>query len=149
MPNLQRNDEELALLREAARVLPGGTLGNLRLDDDYAFIVREGRGSHIWDVSGNEYVDFLLGSGPMVLGHAHPAVVSAVREQTGTLMHGMGDVPPSGPRLDLLERLCALAPWGEARAVLASTGSEAIEIALKTAQVATGRPGCQLRNPAG
>jgi 4-aminobutyrate aminotransferase-like enzyme len=53
----------------------------------------------------------------------------------------MGDVHPSGIRVRLLERLCALSPWPSARAVLASTGSEAVEIALKTAQLATGKPG--------
>ena len=75
-----RSDEERKLLRAAARVLPGGSLGNHRLDDDNAFVVREGRGSRIWDFSGNEYIDYLLGSGPMVLGHAHPAVIEAAEE---------------------------------------------------------------------
>jgi 4-aminobutyrate aminotransferase/(S)-3-amino-2-methylpropionate transaminase len=110
-------------------------------DDGWPIFWQEARGANVRDVDGNVYIDLTSAFGVALLGHAHPAVVSAVREQTGTLMHGMGDVHPSGPRLDLLERLCALAPWGEARAVLASTGSEAIEIALKTAQVATGRPG--------
>ncbi len=75
-----RTPEERDLLARAARVLPGGSLGNLRLADDYDFIVKEGHGSHIWDVSGNEYIDYLLGSGPMVLGHSHPAVLNAVEE---------------------------------------------------------------------
>ncbi|MEX2598454.1 MAG: aminotransferase class III-fold pyridoxal phosphate-dependent enzyme, partial [Dehalococcoidia bacterium] len=72
--------EEQKFLERAARALPGGSLGNVKMDDDYAFVVREGHGSHIWDVSGNEYIDYLLGSGPMVLGHAHPAVVKAAEE---------------------------------------------------------------------
>ena len=65
-----RTPLERRLLEKAAQYLPGGNTGNMT--------VREGRGSHIWDVSGNEYVDWLMGSGPMVLGHAHPAVVQAV-----------------------------------------------------------------------
>ena len=78
--SLRRTDDERELLSRAARVLPGGTLGNVRLDDGYAFVVREGRGSKIWDISGNEYIDYLLGSGPMVLGHAHPTVIAAAEE---------------------------------------------------------------------
>jgi glutamate-1-semialdehyde 2,1-aminomutase len=74
----KRTSLEGALLAKAARYLPGGNLGNLSLQDDLDFLVKEGRGSHIWDVSGNEYVDWLMGSGPMILGHAHPAVVEAV-----------------------------------------------------------------------
>ncbi len=109
--------------------------------DGWPIFWQEARGANVRDVDGNVYVDLTSAFGVALLGHTHPAVVAAVREQSGTLMHGMGDIHPSGPKLDLLERLCALAPWSEARAVLASTGSEAIEIALKTAQLATGRPG--------
>jgi len=76
MPN--RTPLEKELLEKAAQYLPGGNTGNLTVRDDLNFLVREGRGSHIFDVSGNEYVDWLMGSGPMVLGHAHPAVVEAV-----------------------------------------------------------------------
>jgi 4-aminobutyrate aminotransferase-like enzyme len=111
------------------------------IDDGWPIFWREARGANVRDVDENVYIDLSSAFGVALLGHAHPAVVSAVREQSGTLMHGMGDVHPSGHKLDLLERLCALTPWNEARAVLASTGSEAVEIALKTAQVATGRPG--------
>ena len=73
-----RKPLERRLLEKATQYLPGGTLGNMTVREDLRFLVREGRGSHIWDVSGNEYVDWLMGSGPMVLGHAHPAVIEAV-----------------------------------------------------------------------
>jgi glutamate-1-semialdehyde 2,1-aminomutase len=76
--SIQRSSGERELLEKAARYLPGGHLGNLSLQADHDFLVREGRGAKVWDVSGNEYVDWLMGSGPMVLGHAHPAVVEAV-----------------------------------------------------------------------
>lgn len=65
------------IFEEAARVLPGGTFGNV----DAGVIIREGKGSHVWDVNGKKYIDFLIGSGPMLLGHAHPAVTAAVAEQ--------------------------------------------------------------------
>ena len=75
-----RSLQEKELLEKAARYLPGGGSGNTNFPESVNFLAREGRGSHIWDVSGNEYVDWLMGSGPMVLGHAHPAVVDAVTE---------------------------------------------------------------------
>ncbi|MDE2842930.1 MAG: aminotransferase class III-fold pyridoxal phosphate-dependent enzyme [Chloroflexota bacterium] len=78
-----RSSRERELLEKAARYLPGGGSGNTNFPDSVNFLAREGRGSHIWDVSGNEYVDWLMGSGPMVLGHAHPAVVEAVTEAVG------------------------------------------------------------------
>ena len=74
----QRSPQERRLLEKAAQYLPGGYTGNMKLSDDLNFLVREGKGSRIWDVSGNEYIDWLMGSGPMVLGHAHPSVVEAV-----------------------------------------------------------------------
>ena len=70
--------EEALLLQKATKFLPEGSLGNVALDPDHSFIVKRGSGSRIWDVSGNEYIDYLMGSGPMVLGHAHPSVVQAV-----------------------------------------------------------------------
>ena len=78
-----RSLRERELLEKAARYLPGGGSGNTNFPDSVNFLVRDGRGSRIWDVSGNEYVDWLMGSGPMVLGHAHPAVVEAVTEAVG------------------------------------------------------------------
>ena len=73
-----RTQLEIDLLEKASQYLPGGNTGNLTVRDDLNFLVREGRGSHLYDVSGNEYVDWLMGSGPMILGHAHPAVTEAV-----------------------------------------------------------------------
>jgi glutamate-1-semialdehyde 2,1-aminomutase len=77
MVELPRSDKELALVAMARRVLPGGSFGNLSSD----IIIAGGTGGRVCDVSGNEYVDFLLGSGPMFIGHAHPDVVAAVQAQ--------------------------------------------------------------------
>jgi 4-aminobutyrate aminotransferase/(S)-3-amino-2-methylpropionate transaminase len=99
-------------------------------------------GANVWDVDGNRFVDLGAGFGVANAGHAHPRVVAAVRQQSGELLHGMGDVHPSALKVELLERLAALFPGGApARAVLGSSGSDAVEIALKTAQLATGRAG--------
>jgi 4-aminobutyrate aminotransferase/(S)-3-amino-2-methylpropionate transaminase len=101
----------------------------------------EARGCNVRDADGNVYLDLTGAFGVALLGHGHPGVVEAARAQAGCLVHGMGDVHPPGIKVRLMERLAAIAPWPDARTVLSSTGSEAVETALKTAQVATGRPG--------
>lgn len=99
-------------------------------------------GANVVDVDGNRFVDLGGGFGVANVGHAHPKVVAAVREQAGTLMHGMGDVHPAAVKVSLLEALAARYPGGgPARAVLTSSGSDAVETALKTALLATGRAG--------
>ena len=70
-------NETEGLVRTARRVLPGGSLGNM----DGDAIIARGRGGRVWDTEGREYVDFLLGSGPMLVGHAHPAVTVAAQAQ--------------------------------------------------------------------
>ena len=84
-PNLL-GDPTNELIEQARRVLPGGTFGNLPAE----VILKEGRGGHIYDEAGKEYVDFLLGSGPMFIGHAHPEVTAAVQAQVplGTTFFG-------------------------------------------------------------
>jgi glutamate-1-semialdehyde 2,1-aminomutase len=72
-----QGEAELALVELARRLLPAGGLGNLNSDT----IIAKGHAGRVWDVSGREYVDFLLGSGPMLVGHAHPEVTEAVLAQ--------------------------------------------------------------------
>jgi len=57
------------LVEQAKRVLPGGSFGNMPAE----VVLKEGKGGRIWDEAGREYVDYLLGSGPMFVGHAHPS----------------------------------------------------------------------------
>jgi len=100
------------------------------------------RGANVWDVDGNRFVDLSGAFGVANAGHAHPRVVAAVAAQADRLLHGMGDVHPSAVKVELLEALVARFPGGvEARAVLGSSGSDAVEAALKTALLATGRAG--------
>ena len=98
-------------------------------------------GSLVWDADGNRYLDFSAGFGAAAVGHAHPRVVAAAQEQVARLPHGFGDVHPHAPRVLLAERLAALAPFPDARVVFAQSGAEAVELALKTALLATGKPG--------
>src|SRR3954451_17856493 len=69
------------LIDEARRGVPGGSFGNMPAE----VVIRAGKGGRVWDEHGKEYVDFLLGSGPMFIGHAHPEVTAAVQSQ---LAHG-------------------------------------------------------------
>jgi glutamate-1-semialdehyde 2,1-aminomutase len=84
--SVQTIDPTADLVAEAKKVLPGGSFGNMPAE----VILREGKGGHIWDEAGREYVDYLLGSGPMFIGHAHPDVTAAIQEQVplGTTYFG-------------------------------------------------------------
>ena len=84
--------------------------------------------------------DLTAAFGVAAAGHRHPVIEDAIRLQSEALLHAMGDVHPSEVRVELLERLAALGPPGS-RVVLGTSGSEAVEIALKTATLYTDRPG--------
>lgn len=99
------------------------------------------RGANVLDLDGNRFIDLAAGFGAAAVGHANPQVVAAVRAQARVLLHGFGDVHGQLPRVALAERLCRLAPVDQPQVYFAVTGSEAVEIALKTALLATGRPG--------
>ena len=99
------------------------------------------RGANVWDADGNRFVDLTSGFGVALIGHAHPAVTHAVAEQADTLLHGMGDVFPNAPRIRLMERLAARAPGDLSQCLLGANGSDAVEAALKTAALHSGRPG--------
>ena len=93
------------------------------------------------DADGNRYVDLTSGFGVAFVGHRHPELVDAVKRQADRLLHALGDLHPSDVKIELLERLCALAPWPEARALLSLSGADAVTTALKTAVMATGKAG--------
>ena len=99
------------------------------------------RGANVRDADGNVYVDCTAGFGVAGAGHANPRIVAAVRRQAGVLLHGLGDVHPNAPRLALAERLSRLLPGKENQAMFATSGSEAVELALKTAAKFTGKHG--------
>ncbi|HEX5758365.1 MAG TPA: aspartate aminotransferase family protein [Thermoanaerobaculia bacterium] len=101
----------------------------------------EARGANVLDVDGNRYLDLTSGFGVAAVGHRHPRVVAAVRAQAARLLHGLGDVHAHPLRVELAERLGALAPVDDPRVFFAVSGAEAVEIAVKTAVAATGRAG--------
>ena len=105
-------------------------MGNVRFSDDYAFVVREGKGSRIWDVSGNEYVDYILGSGPMVVGHAHPKVMAAAEE---ALRKGTTFFTQNEYSIELAERIIDAVACAE-QVRYTSTGTEATYYCLRVAR---------------
>ena len=121
-----RSDEEQSLIDLAQRVLPAGSFGNLAGD----IVIREGKGGRIWDVSGNEYVDFLLGSGPMFIGHGHPDVVAAVAEQ---IQRGFTFFAGNEYGIRLAAELVEAVPCAE-QVRFTSSGTEADAYALRLAR---------------
>ena len=111
------------------------------LSDEFPIFWRKARGSNVWDVDGNRFVDLSAGFAVAGAGHRNPRVVTALRHQIARLLHGMGDVHPPEIKVRLLERIAAISPFPDTRVILANTGAEAIEAALKTARLRTGRPG--------
>ena len=101
----------------------------------------EARGANVRDVDGNIYIDLTSAFGVAAVGHTHPRVVAAVREQAGRLLHGLGDVHAHPLRIELAARLARLAPVDDPQVFFSISGAEAVEIALKTALATTGRPG--------
>ena len=127
----QRSAHETELVELAKRVLPAGGFGNVGSD----IVIERGQGGRVWDVSGNEYVDFLLGSGPMFLGHNHPEVTEAVLAQVprGTTFFANNE---HGIRL-AAEIVDAMACAEQVRFV--SSGSEADMYAMRLARAYRGR----------
>lgn len=126
MPPHAQSDHERDLIARAKRVLPGGTFGNVAGD----IVIREGRGGRVWDESGNEYVDFLLGSGPMLVGHAHPEVIAAVEAQ---IPHGTTFFANNRHGIELAEAIVAAVPCAE-QVRFVSSGTEADAYAMRAAR---------------
>jgi 4-aminobutyrate aminotransferase/(S)-3-amino-2-methylpropionate transaminase len=107
---------------------------------DFPIFWESAHGALVTDVDGNQFIDFGSAFGVATTGHANPAVTTAIAEQAARLPHAMGDVHPSDVKLKLLEKLIGMVPVDDARVYLASSGSEAVEFALKTAMLATHDP---------
>ena len=135
MSRQKRTAEEEAILAKAAKYLPGGSTGNIFFKPEDALIIKESLGSKVWDYSGNEYIDFLLGSGPMLVGHSHPDVVAAVMEVIGK---GSTYFATGGAAVELAEEIVNAVPCAE-QVKFISSGSEATYFAMKAARAFRGR----------
>jgi len=116
-------------------VFPGGALGSFTLPEGQEFVATRGEGARLYDTAGKAYVDYVLSSGPMILGHAHPAVSAAVHRQVdrGSTFYTTNDVA-----VRLAEKIIEATGWAE-MLKFCSSGSEATFYALRLARAATGR----------
>ncbi|GAA1511751.1 glutamate-1-semialdehyde 2,1-aminomutase [Kribbella lupini] len=121
-------------------VVPGGAHTYAKGEDQYpagmAPVITHGRGAHVWDADGNEYVEYGSGLRSVSLGHAHPRVVEAVRRQ---LELGSNFVRPSVIELEAAERFLGTVRTAE-MVKFAKSGSDATTAAVKLARAVTGRP---------
>jgi putrescine aminotransferase len=136
---MQQDPEKLAgeTLEQYRRFMNPGLASLLRFMGLDA-VEWEGEGAVVRDAAGNEYLDFLGGYGAFNLGHRHPAVVAAVREQLDRLPLS-SKILLSKPAADLAQLLCEVGPPGLERVFFCNSGAEAIEGSLKLARAATGR----------
>jgi 4-aminobutyrate aminotransferase-like enzyme len=107
---------------------------------DYPIAWASAHGAIVTDADGNRYIDLTGAFGVAALGHTNGAVTAAIAAQAQRLVHGMGDVHPTDVKAQLLARLAAIAPGDCSKTYFGSNGADAIEFALKTALLATGRP---------
>jgi glutamate-1-semialdehyde 2,1-aminomutase len=126
---------ERALLDKANKYLPGGVVTDFGASPDPELVVERAFGATLYDVSGNKYIDYLLGAGVQILGHAHPAVVRAVSER---LACGAAYYALNEPAILLAEELCRVVPCAE-MVKFWNSGSEATSHAMRLARAFTGR----------
>ncbi|HEV8634377.1 MAG TPA: aspartate aminotransferase family protein [Chloroflexota bacterium] len=123
------------LRRRAKAVFAGGSPFMYDLPDEVNVVLERGRGSRVWDADGREWIDYHLGSGPLLIGHSHPGVVEAVKDQVerGSTFYYL-----NRPAIELAERVVEAVPCAEA-VKLVSSGTEATFYALRIARAWTGR----------
>ena len=134
-----RTTRSQELMARAMRLFPGGVNSPVRAFRQVGGIPRvieRALGARVWDVDGNEYVDYVGSWGPMILGHAHPAVVAALQEAAA---RGTSYGTPNPLEVELAEEIVAAMP-SIARLRFVSSGTEAAMSALRVARGFTGRP---------
>jgi len=128
------------LFERASRTIPGGAGSTARLPRNgwkpYPLFIKDGQGSRITDVDGNEYIDYLLGLGPMILGHRHPAVTKAVADAIAD--YGTCFGLPYELEIEAAEKVVDAVP-GIEQVRFTNSGSEAVGTAVRLARATTGR----------
>ena len=127
-----------ALFEEAKKYIPGGVNSPVRAFKsvgDVPRFIAKAKGSHIWDVDGNEYIDYVCSWGPMILGHAHPSVVEGIKEQAEK---GTSYGAPTELEVELAKMIVELVPSVE-KVRMVNSGTEATMSAIRLARGYTGR----------
>lgn len=131
---LERTPASARLYERALRSLPLGVASSFQANDPYPLYVGRGQGSRVWDVDGNEYVDFHNGFGTMAVGHAHPKIVEAIDRAARTGTHFAASTETT---VALAEELCRRFRLEQVR--FTNSGTEATMDAIRVARAATGR----------
>jgi glutamate-1-semialdehyde 2,1-aminomutase len=120
------------------KVMPGPQ-SNLRMPISIrpTFIER-GRGCHLWDVDGNEYIDYMIAAGPGILGQSNPEFIDAMKRQLDRLLYSVSGASQTAMEVDLAEKLVQIIPCAEKVRFLLS-GTEAVQLAIRLARGYTGR----------
>ena len=138
--NPARLSRSASLFKHACKSIPAGVNSTARAAwsgwDPYPLFVDRGDGAYLFDVDGNTYIDYLLGLGPMILGHRPPKVTAAVVEQINT--RGTVFALPTAQEAVLAEKIIAAVPSVE-QVRLCNTGTEAVIYSLRLARAFTGR----------
>jgi glutamate-1-semialdehyde 2,1-aminomutase len=134
-PTAQPLQRQANLLADAGKYLAGGGTGLFVIPPELNLVVERGKGGRVWDVAGREYIDYHLSSGPVLLGHAHPAVTEAVnaRLPKGTTYYFLNE-----PEIALAQRLVEAIPCGQVVHYTGS-GTEATFYSLRIARAFTKR----------
>src|SRR5215469_11284813 len=115
------------------------------LAPDFPIFWERASGTNVWDVDGNRFLDLTAGFAVASHGHTHPAVQTAIALQSARLMHAMGDVHPSESKVRLCQKLSEITfeRWGlgTGKTTLCNSGFEAVEVAIKTSLLHSGKPG--------
>src|ERR1051326_8728781 len=133
-----RHAQSKKLFAEALKYIPGGVnspVRAFRAVGGQPFFVNRAKGAHVWDVDGNEYIDYVCSWGPLILGHSPPPVVEAIREAIGT---GTSFGAPTEREVELAEEIRSAVPSME-MVRLVNSGTEATMSALRVARGFTGR----------
>jgi 4-aminobutyrate aminotransferase / (S)-3-amino-2-methylpropionate transaminase / 5-aminovalerate transaminase len=111
------------------------------VNDFFPIFIKKAHACNMTDVDGNRYLDLTSAFAVSGVGHTSPAVARAMREQSHLMIHGMGDVHPNEVKVLLAKRLSEITPGNLNQSIFSSTGSEAVESALKTAVMHTKKTG--------
>jgi 4-aminobutyrate aminotransferase-like enzyme len=139
---LRTTDQILKLLRK----YESQNVTFIEPDGSWPIVWDRAKGVHVWDADGKKYLDLTAAFGVAATGHANPRVVKAGQKQMARLLHAMGDVHPHELKARLARELSRITfeRWGNnkaAKTVFCNSGFEAVEVALKTAMLATGKRG--------
>lgn len=133
----EKTPKSLEFYKEASKVMPGGTTANIKFFAPYPIIMEKAKGSHLYDLDGNEYIDYLLSYGALILGHGHSRVLQAVQEQlyeNGTYLFGT----PHRLEVEMGKKIQQLYPSIELLRYT-NSGTEATLLAIRIASAFTGK----------